>query len=32
MKRNQQNNILYEMITSYESQEWILSYHKILDF
>jgi hypothetical protein len=27
-----QNNILYEMITSYEFHEWILSCHHILDF
>jgi hypothetical protein len=32
VKRIQQNNILYEVITSYEYQEWILSYHNILDF
>jgi len=32
VKRNQQNNMLYEVITSYESQESILSYHNILDF
>jgi hypothetical protein len=32
MKRTQQNNILYEMITSYEFQKWILSYHNILNF
>jgi len=28
----QQNNILYEVITLYESEEWILNYHNILDF
>jgi len=28
----QENNILYEVITSYEFQEWILGYHNILDF
>ncbi len=27
-----QNNILYEMITSYEFHEWILNCHNILDF
>jgi hypothetical protein len=27
-----QNNILYEVITSYEYQEWISIYHNILDF
>jgi hypothetical protein len=32
MKKTQQNNIIYEAITSYESQEWILSYHNILGF
>jgi hypothetical protein len=32
VKKIQQNNILYEVITSYEYQEWILSYHNILDF
>jgi hypothetical protein len=28
----QQNNILYEVITLYEYEEWILNYHNILDF
>jgi hypothetical protein len=26
------DHLLYEVITSYESQEWILSYHNIVDF
>ncbi len=28
----EQNNIINEVITSYESQEWILSYRNTLDF
>ncbi len=28
----EQNNIINEVITSYESQEWILSYCNTLDF
>jgi hypothetical protein len=32
VKKTKQNNILYELITSYAHQEWISSCHNILDF